>query len=345
MDESGAITAGFNQAYNAAMSDMDNAITTSVVDGHPDHNQIVHDHEQPLYNTWSNTNINNCDLRSRVGLGTGSTEYDDVVTTHTHDKEDYPHTYVDLTDKVRLQEYYQNAGATQEIGLKSEYYINDDMEMCHAQTDSHPHTYINDRERTNQGLTQRHDYELISYHKPNATQDEESTSNGIIIISFLSIILDQCCYFYASAPHNESNCIPQGQELSLECIIHNPRDSFTNFSVRWFRSSDTLSALAEDIADIQSTEYVLYNLTPKMTILQRSCTQGRLYADTFVLIINHFTTDKNGYYWCQILINDSFTQPSQYAWFYADNNACLREDPYFTYVPDQAQCALIVTGM
>lgn len=35
-DETGAITAGFNQAYNAAMllSDIDNATTISAVDSH-----------------------------------------------------------------------------------------------------------------------------------------------------------------------------------------------------------------------------------------------------------------------------------------------------------------------
>ena len=161
----------------------------------------------------------------------------------------------------------------------------------------------------------------------------------------LSINLDQCCqYFYASSPHNESNCIPEGQQLSLDCTIHNPRDSFTNLAVRWYRSSD-MSALTEDFADIQSTEYKFYYHTPTMTSLRRNFTQGRLYATTFNLIINNFTTDKNGYYWCQILINDSFTQPSQYALFYADSNSCLRDDPYFRYVPDQAQCASIVTGI
>ena len=38
-DETGAITAGFNQAYNTAMllSDIDNATTTSAVDSHQDH--------------------------------------------------------------------------------------------------------------------------------------------------------------------------------------------------------------------------------------------------------------------------------------------------------------------
>ena len=159
-----------------------------------------------------------------------------------------------------------------------------------------------------------------------------------------SLILDQCCYFYASAPYNDSNCIPESDQLPLNCIIHNPRDAFTNLSVRWYRSRD-MSAVAEDIADIQSTEYMFNSYSPRMSSLQTNCTLGRLYADTFSLIIDNFTPDKNGYYWCQILINDSFTQPSQRTWFYAaGNNSCVRQDPYFRSVRDQAQCALVSTG-
>ena len=101
-----------------------------------------------------------------------------------------------------------------------------------------------------------------------------------------------------------------------------------------------MSALAENITNIQSTEYIFRNHTQGMTILQRNCTQGRLYADTFALIINNFTTNKNGYYWCQIFINDSFLNPSQHTWFYAkENTSCTQQDPYFRAIPDRAQCA------
>ena len=103
-----------------------------------------------------------------------------------------------------------------------------------------------------------------------------------------------------------------------------------------------MSAPAEDIAGIQSTEYILINHIQRITSLQRNCTRGILYADTFSLyILSNFTADKNGYYWCQILINGSFTQPSQQAWFYAEENAssCTRQDPYFRAVPNSAQCA------
>ncbi len=106
-----------------------------------------------------------------------------------------------------------------------------------------------------------------------------------------------------------------------------------------------MSAVAEDIADINSTDYIFYSYSPRMISLQRNCTQGTLYADTFSLIIDNFTSDKNGYHWCQILINNSFTQPSQSALFYASgNDSCAQQYPYFRSVPDQAQCALVSTG-
>ena len=45
----------------------------------------------------------------------------------------------------------------------------------------------------------------------------------------------------------------------------------------------------------------------------------------------------------KFLFNDSFTQLSQHAWFYAaDSNSCVQQDLYFRYV---AQCALISTGI
>ena len=69
-----------------------------------------------------------------MGLYTGSINrndlngYDDVVTTHTEDK-DYPHPYVNLTNKDRSHEYYQNPDAILEKGVEgptSEYAHIDD---------------------------------------------------------------------------------------------------------------------------------------------------------------------------------------------------------------------------
>ena len=80
---------------------------------------------------------------------------------------------------------------------KSEYvyfndgkYVNDDIEMSPTENENHPHTYVNKIEKTNQGLAQCHVYEAV-YHKPSATQDENSTSmhanfdDGNIVVRFL----------------------------------------------------------------------------------------------------------------------------------------------------------------
>ena len=201
------IAAGFNQAYNVGVSDVDSTTVTPVEGAHQDHasdssrfHKFDAPHKQPQTRQHGrNARISRSDQRFGVNVSTRSTnrnnlldDYDDMVTTHTHDK-DYPHTYTDLMDKDRSHDYYQNPDVTctQESCIKgptSDYahtisddgeYINNGMEKRHmtdVQTDSHPHTYSNDTERTHQGSTQHHDYEPISNYKRNATQDEESTS-------------------------------------------------------------------------------------------------------------------------------------------------------------------------
>ena len=112
-------------------------------------------------------------------------------------------------------------------------------------------------------------------------------------------------------------------------------------SVQWYRGDDDAQ---EEIANIQNYTdsgytFIQYNQT--VSSLRRNCTQGILYADTFGLVIDNFTMDKNGYYWCQILINDSFLNinPSQRAWFYAEeSNSCVQGILY--YNTSRAQCAL-----
>ena len=70
----------------------------------------------------------------------------------------------------------------------------------------------------------------------------------------------------------------------------------------------------------------------------KNCSHGTLHEDTFILHTNNFTTTKNGYYWCQIVVNGSFRQPSQYARFYADDsNSCI-EHHHFKRV-NEGQCA------
>ena len=74
--------------------------------------------------------------------------------------------------------------------------------------------------------------------------------------------------------------------------------------------------------------------------LETNCTRSSLYEDVFLLLIPYFTTDKDGYYWCQTVINDSYLQHSQYAWFYAaDRSSCIQELHLITTSGSEIQCA------
>ena len=119
---------------------------------------------------------------------------------------------------------------------------------------------------------------------------------------------NQCCYQYGSVPRNESNCVVEGRQLSLNCIVNNPHDNFTNLTVRWFRNFSRI------LVDDNQNEYTLdaqFEKTPVTNITNGSCRYGPLYRDKFILVINNFTSDKNGYYLCQIIVNNSISQPSK----------------------------------
>ena len=155
----------------------------------------------------------------------------------------------------------------------------------------------------------------------------------------------QCCYLYGSVPHNESNCVAEGSQLSLNFYIYNPHDNFTNMTVRWFRNGNMArsSSSNEEITDNQS-EYMLFQdnaSNPSLTIENINCSAGPLYRDIFILFINNFSSDKNGYYWCQIVVNNSISQPSQYAWFYAANSSSCTQQHHFK-LDREPQCAYFV---
>ena len=141
---------------------------------------------------------------------------------------------------------------------------------------------------------------------------------------------------------NDSNCVPENEQFTLQYIVYNLRDPFTNLTVRWFRSMDVTRA-------ISSTEVITTNIlggyadssnVVTNSTFDTNCTRGLLYKDTFFLVIHNFTTDKDGYYWCQIVVNDSYLQLSQYAWFYAaDSSSCKREYHFMTAPKSEIQCA------
>ena len=122
-------------------------------------------------------------------------------------------------------------------------------------------------------------------------------------------------------------------QLILNCPVLNPRDNFTNFTVRWFKSTETEDDLG--ITTTQDTQ-LRFNATHSVG----NCIFGPLYRDTFSLIISNFTSDKNAHYWCQIFVNHSVSWPSESAWFYAaPSSFCTRKNDYYARA-SPPQCAV-----
>ena len=157
------------------------------------------------------------------------------------------------------------------------------------------------------------------------------------MICLCTVSDDQCCYMYGSVLRNESNCIPEGiTQTTFNFIVINPHDNFTNLTVKWFRNADM--ARAATATEELTNEYQL--ATNSASEILGNCTVGPLYRDTFTLVIHNFTSDKNGYYWCEIVVNGSVSQPSQYAWFYAaDSSSCTQQRLFKIAKDNSSQCA------
>ena len=52
---------------------------------------------------------------------------------------------------------------------------------------------------------------------------------------------------------------------------------------------------------------IMHASNSSLTIGNNYCPAGPLYRDTFILSINNFSSDKNGYYWCQIYASQEQT--------------------------------------
>ena len=150
---------------------------------------------------------------------------------------------------------------------------------------------------------------------------------------------------YGSVRRNARNCVIERRPIALNFIIYNPHDNLTNLTVRWFRNDNMARAASsnEEIKHIQR-EYMLSQdnaSNPSLTIGNNiNCFAGPLYRDTYILVIHNFTSDKNGYYWCQIYVNNSISQPSQYAWFYAADSSSCTQQSHFK-VTNEPQCAYV----
>lgn len=98
-------------------------------------------------------------------------------------------------------------------------------------------------------------------------------------------------------------------------MIYNPHDNFTNLTVTWFRST------TEDMSNYEvipiNSYYSFHSVSPVVPAhLPTGNCSFDLYRDSFSLIINPFTRDRNGYYWCQLAVNDTYAQRSHHAFLY-----------------------------
>jgi hypothetical protein len=119
----------------------------------------------------------------------------------------------------------------------------------------------------------------------------------IMVLLEFNLELDECCYSYASVPRNDTLCVPDGEQVVLNCAIINPHDNFTNLTVTWFRSTTEDMSIFDEIP-ATSDEYSFINIVSNRAFNSLSvinCSH-ELYIDTFSLIIHRFTRHKNGYY-------------------------------------------------
>ena len=106
----------------------------------------------------------------------------------------------------------------------------------------------------------------------------------------------------------------------------------------WYRST-TKDRLSYERLSTSSEEYLyaIYRTSTASLVEMINCSLN-LFRDTYSIAILNFTREKNGYYWCQLVINNTNTQPSHYAWFYTDQTCSSYQ--YFRLASlNETQCA------
>ena len=120
---------------------------------------------------------------------------------------------------------------------------------------------------------------------------------------------------------------------------------FTNLSVTWFRSTlEDISSYEVVPTDSKESQYYnsYYRYLSSITTLSAGNCSSDIYRDVFALVISNFTREKNGYYWCQLAINNTYAQRSHHAWFYADESTsttCSSLSYFRLALPNQTVCA------
>ena len=132
---------------------------------------------------------------------------------------------------------------------------------------------------------------------------------------------DECCYIYGSVPNNDTFYVPEGEAIFLNYIIYNPHDNFTNLTVTWFRSDteDSFEAIPITSEGYKNFQYEITRAQSNTSLssLMRTCSCD-IFRDTYSLKITNFSEHENGYYRCQLAINNIlFVQLSHHVRLYA----------------------------
>ena len=126
----------------------------------------------------------------------------------------------------------------------------------------------------------------------------------MMIINFDST--DMCdndgLFWYQTAPQTNTDCNPQGQAVTLQCIVYVPHVmGSTSSTLKWFKS-DTINS-TEKLLTRDSSKYSFVNsisTVPEPTSRSSGINTTGLYQDIYTVIIRNFSTSDNGYYWCQL---------------------------------------------
>ena len=132
------------------------------------------------------------------------------------------------------------------------------------------------------------------------------------LFRFLS---DDCNYWYEQVPKssNQTNCSTRiGDSITLTCAVYHRCD---NISIEWYRSDaeggDNRSS-SERISNTDGGKYLVIQLigtnamTPNENFI--GCCFGRSH-----LVINQFSQNETGYYWCQTVTRNRRLKNSPYA--------------------------------
>ena len=128
------------------------------------------------------------------------------------------------------------------------------------------------------------------------------------------VFTGQCCYYYHGVPNNVTmmSCNPEGSTIRWNCQVYSPHDPNTDLSVKWYRS--TTEEIARERGELiteVSGKYTFSMSRATSAVNDSQSLVDGLFLDVFILTIDNFnSTVDDGYYWCQMVINDSCLEPS-----------------------------------